>query len=60
VIKITLKFVGILFILSMSNLSISATYYIRPNGGDVDYPGSGIDQPCAWSHPFWALNTDWA
>jgi hypothetical protein len=42
------------------------TYYIRTDGGtagqctgttDAPYPGSGSDQPCAWSHPFWALNS---
>lgn len=40
------------------------TYYVRPGGGDasqctgradVDYSGSGRDQPCAWKHPFIAL-----
>ncbi len=42
----------------------AATYYVRPLGGDatqckgnanVDYPGSGTDQDCAWKHPSWAL-----
>jgi hypothetical protein len=47
----------------------AATYHVRPDGGtasqctglaDAPYPGSGSRQPCAWSHPFWALhkNTD--
>ncbi|MBI4776306.1 MAG: right-handed parallel beta-helix repeat-containing protein [Deltaproteobacteria bacterium] len=40
-------------------------YYVRTDGGTADqctglkdapYPGFGTDQPCAWSHPFWALN----
>lgn len=40
------------------------TYYVRPGGGtseqcsglvDADYAGSGADQPCAFSHPFFAL-----
>jgi hypothetical protein len=40
------------------------TYYIRPDGGspeqctgraDAAYPGSGTSQPCAWDHPFRAL-----
>ncbi|HHH42367.1 MAG TPA: hypothetical protein ENK56_10245 [Chloroflexi bacterium] len=40
------------------------TYYIRPDGGspqqctglvDAPYPGSGTGQPCAWDHPFRAL-----
>jgi len=42
------------------------TYYVRTDGGtatqctgttDAPYPGSGSNQPCAWSHPFWALNS---
>jgi hypothetical protein len=42
----------------------STTYYVRPDGGsqeactglvDAPYPGSGTDQPCAWDHPFRAL-----
>ncbi len=42
----------------------AATYYVRPDGGSADqctgltnaaYPGSGTGQPCAWDHPFWAL-----
>jgi hypothetical protein len=42
------------------------TYYIRTDGGtatqctgttDAPYPGSGSNQPCAWSHPLWALNS---
>lgn len=40
-------------------------YYVRPDGGDGEhcngladapYPGSGKNQPCAWSHPFWAVS----
>ncbi len=40
------------------------TYYIRTDGGspeqcngrvDAPYPGSGVNQPCAWDHPFRAL-----
>lgn len=43
------------------------TYYIRADGGSADqctgladapYPGSGRDQPCAWNHPFQALQPD--
>jgi len=42
----------------------SATYYVRRDGGsteqctglvDAAYPGSGTGQPCAWDHPFRAL-----
>jgi hypothetical protein len=41
------------------------TYYVRTDGGtntqctgtvDAPYPGTGTQQPCAWSHPFWALD----
>ncbi|MGA9347953.1 MAG: choice-of-anchor Q domain-containing protein [Anaerolineae bacterium] len=42
----------------------TTTYYVRPDGGspeqctglaNVPYPGDGINQPCAWNHPFRAL-----
>jgi len=42
----------------------ATTYYVRPDGGspeectglvDAPYSGSGINQPCAWDHPFRAL-----
>ena len=42
----------------------SGTFYIRPDGGSPEqctgrvnatYPGSGVNQPCAWDHPFRAL-----
>ena len=51
-------------ILVFSHLSYATTYYVRPDGGtavqcsglvDAPYPGTGTNQPCAWSHPFWAL-----
>lgn len=41
------------------------TYYVRTDGGnatqctglvDAPYSGSGAAQPCAWAHPFWALD----
>ncbi len=44
------------------------TYYVRPDGGTADqctglvdapYPGSGTGRPCAWAHPFWALDGAW-
>jgi len=44
---------------------MGATYYIRSDGGtfeqcngtaDAPYHGSGMNQPCGWSHPYWALN----
>ena len=43
----------------------AATYYVRTDGGtatqctglvDAPYTGSGNAQPCAWTHPFWALD----
>ncbi len=49
----------------MVSFSVAATYYIRTDGGTSDqctglsdgpYPGSGINKPCAWAHPFWALD----
>lgn len=45
---------------------MAATYYARPDGGtaaqctgrvDAPYAGSGVNQPCAWSHPFSALDS---
>lgn len=45
-------------------LSWSATYYVRTDGGDsaqctgladAPYPGSGAAQPCAFNHPAWAI-----
>ncbi len=52
--------VGLLFV-------YGTTYYVRTDGGtceqctgtvDAPYPGSGTDQPCAWSHPYWALDSN--
>jgi hypothetical protein len=49
------------------NLQSYQTYYVRVDGGtntqctglvDAPYPGSGDNQPCAWSHPFYAINQD--
>ncbi len=43
---------------------IDFTHYVRPDGGDAEqctgeadapYPGSGMDQDCAWKHPFIAF-----
>lgn len=45
--------------------ALAATWHVRPDGGsaaqctgfvDAPYPGSGLNQPCALSHPFWALD----
>jgi len=44
-----------------------ATYHVRTDGGagdqcagatDAAYPGSGTGQACAWSHPFWSLDSN--
>ena len=43
----------------------ATTYYVRTDGGtatqctglvDATYPGSGVGQPCAFEHPFWAIS----
>lgn len=56
--------VALLFLASVS-FSDAATYFVRTDGGtsehcngssDAAYPGAGSNQPCAWSHPFWALD----
>ena len=47
----------------------AGTLFVRPDGGtasqctgkvDAPYPGSGLHQPCAWSHPYWALRREGA
>lgn len=49
---------------SSTGTTAGQTYYVRPDGGsaeqctglvDAPYPGSGSNQPCAWDHPFRAL-----
>jgi hypothetical protein len=51
----------------LADVSEAVTYYIRTDGGtaeqcngtvDAPYPGSGTNQACAWSHPFWALDSN--
>jgi hypothetical protein len=46
--------------------SAGTTYYVRTDGGtntqctgrvDAPYPGTGTNQSCAWSHPFWAMDS---
>lgn len=53
--------------LAPSRAVVFSTYYVRSDGGsaeqctgrvDAPYPGSGSAQPCAWSHPFWALDAN--
>jgi hypothetical protein len=52
-------------LLTLSPSLMAAIYYVRIDGGDAQqcdgttdapYPGSGTGQPCAWAHPFWALD----
>ena len=59
-----ISFLLFCFLFSLSSTAEATTYYIRPDGGtavqctgtvDAPYPGSGTGRPCAWSHPFWAL-----
>ena len=61
----TMGFVGLIWILASAPVADAATYYVRTDGGTADqctgltdtpYLGSGINQACAWSHPFWALD----
>ena len=56
---------GIMWVMTSASISDATTYYIRTDGGtatqctgleNTPYPGYGTNQPCAWSHPFWALN----
>jgi len=62
---------GLFFLLCWAMTSVgaadikAATYHVRIDGGtatqcdgksDAPYPGSGTNQACAWSHPFWALD----
>ncbi|MBW2308322.1 MAG: hypothetical protein JRG73_15455 [Deltaproteobacteria bacterium] len=50
-----------------SEFTQATTYYVHPDGGtfdqctglvDAPYPGSETNQPCAWSNPFWALDSN--
>ena len=58
-------FAVFLWVMASASLANAATYYVRTNGGttdqctglvDLPYPGSGTNQACAWSHPFWVLD----
>jgi hypothetical protein len=55
----------IVWVMAFVSVTDATTYYVRTDGGtaiqctgltDAPYPGSGTNQPCAWSHPFFALN----
>jgi hypothetical protein len=46
------------------DVHVVGTFFVRPDGGtakqctgkaDAPYSGTGSHKPCAWSHPFWAL-----
>jgi hypothetical protein len=54
-----------IILLVAAGLLPAATYYIRTDGGtaqqctglsNLAYSGTGEGQPCAWVHPFWALD----
>lgn len=59
-----MKILFLLLLLIVPSVSHAAVFYIRVDGSDdtkcsgvVDapYPGSGINQACAYSHPYYAL-----
>ncbi|MBU0733433.1 MAG: right-handed parallel beta-helix repeat-containing protein [Proteobacteria bacterium] len=61
----TRGFVVLIWVMASASIADAATYYVRTDGGTADqctgltdapYAGSGTNQACAWSHPFWALN----
>lgn len=56
---------AILLLAGLPGSAQAATYYVRTDGGtgtqcagttDAPYSGSGINQACAFEHPFWALS----
>src|SRR3989344_2779721 len=64
-----LTFLKVAVVLSVgfvsANTAFAATYHVRADGGTANqctgtvnaaYPGSGINQPCAFSHPFFAIS----
>jgi len=64
---LTITLCGIIFTASWAE---GTTYYVRTDGGtgtecsglvNAPYPGTGSSGDCAWSHPFWALDSggDW-
>ncbi|MCK5580811.1 MAG: right-handed parallel beta-helix repeat-containing protein, partial [Candidatus Omnitrophica bacterium] len=62
-ILVVLAVVGLCLV--WANPALSATYYVRKDGGsptqctglvDAAYLGEGANQPCAFSHPFWAVS----
>jgi hypothetical protein len=61
-----LSILAVLLVALPAPFSDAAVYYVRADGGtglqctglsDKPYSGSGEAQPCAWSHPFWALDS---
>lgn len=63
-IRIVLLVILVTTICTHASLAPATTYYVRTDGGtstqctgttDAAYPGSGNAQPCAFSHPAWAL-----
>lgn len=60
-------FSSMILFLFVSVPLFAAAYYIRTDGGSASqcngqsnaaYPGSGANQACAWSHPFYALTSE--
>lgn len=58
---------SVLFLLAALEAAGQTTYHVRPDGGDstqctgladAPYPGSGTAQPCAYRHPFFAVDAD--
>ena len=59
-----LRGVLVVFALWFANAAMAGTYHVRLDGGDATqctgladaaYAGSGVQQACAWKHPFIAL-----
>lgn len=60
-------FIVFIALISMTKTAVAETWYVRPDGGtitqctglaDAPYPGSGTNQACAVSHPYWLFNLD--
>jgi hypothetical protein len=65
----SMGFVVFVWMTASASVGETATYYVRTDGGtasqctgltNAPYPGSGMNQACAWSHPFWGLNSSGA
>ena len=56
-------------LIRFAGLAQAATYYVRTDGGtssqctglaDAAYPGTGVNQACAFNHPFWGVSVSGA